>query len=123
MPKLTKRIVDAAEVLAAEYFIWDAEVPGFGLRVLTSGRKSYIVQYRTGRRSRRISLGLSTVLTCEQARTRAITVIAAARNGGDPAGQRDVDRQAITVRSLAERFLCNPDQLRRPRSDWSHDQR
>ena len=44
MPKLTKRIVDAAEVLTAEYFIWDAEVPGFGLRVLPSGRKGYIAQ-------------------------------------------------------------------------------
>jgi Arm DNA-binding domain/Phage integrase, N-terminal SAM-like domain len=104
MLKLTKRIVDAAEIRPAEHFIWDAEVPGFGLRVLTSGRKGYIVQYQAARRSRRISLGLSTVLTCEQARTRAITVISAARNGEDPAAQRDTDRQAITVKSLAERF-------------------
>jgi hypothetical protein len=40
--------------------------------VLPSGRKGYIVQYRAGRRSHRISLGPSTVLTCEQARTQAI---------------------------------------------------
>ena len=73
MPKLTKRIVDAAEAQAAEYFVWDNDIPGFGLRVLPSGRKGYVVQYRAGRRSRRISLGPSTVLTCEQARTRAIT--------------------------------------------------
>ena len=64
MPKLTKRIVDAAEAQAAEYFVWDNEIPGFGLRVLPSGRKGYVVQYRAGRRSRRISLGPSTVLTC-----------------------------------------------------------
>lgn len=104
MPKLTKRIVDAAEIRATEYFIWDDDIPGFGLRVLPSKRKSYIVQYRAGRRSRRMSLGLSTVLTCEQARTRAIAIIAAAKNGEDPAAKRDADRQAITVKELAERF-------------------
>ena len=33
MPKLTKRIVDAAEAQAAEYFIWDNDIPGFGRAV------------------------------------------------------------------------------------------
>ena len=104
MAKLTKRIVEAAEVQAADYFIWDDELPGFALRVLPSGRKGYIVQYRAGRRSRRISLGPSTALACEQARTRAIGIIAAARNGDDPAAERDADRKTITVKELAERF-------------------
>jgi integrase len=57
-----------------------------------------------GRRSRRISLGPSTVLACEQARKRAISIIAAARNGIDPADERDAARQAMTVNELAERF-------------------
>lgn len=104
MPKLTKRHVDAAAIQAADYFVWDDDLAGFGLRVLPSGRKGYMVQYRVGRRSRRISLGSNTVLTCEQARTRAIAVLAAARNGVDLAAKRDADRQAITVKELAERF-------------------
>jgi integrase len=104
MSKLTKRTVEAAGVKVSEYFMWDGELPGFGLRVLPSGRKGYVVQYRAGRRSRRISLGPSTVLTCEQARNRAITIVAAARNGEDPAAKRDADREAITVTELAERF-------------------
>ena len=104
MPKLTKRTVDAAEVRSSDYFIWDDELPGFGLRVLPSGRKRYVVQYRAGRRSRRISLGPSTGLACEQARNRAMTIIAAARNGEDPAAKRDTDREAITVPELADRF-------------------
>jgi integrase len=104
MPKLTKRTVEAAEVRASEYFLWDDEVPGFGLRVLPSGRKGFVVQYRAGRRPRRISLGPSSVLTCEQARTRAITIIAAVRNGDDPAARRDADREALTVTELADRF-------------------
>jgi len=104
MPKLTKRIVEAAEIRPTEYFIWDDDLPGFGLRVLASGRKGYIVQYRAGRRSRRMSLGQSTILACEQARTRAISIIAAAKSGEDPAEKRDSDRQAITVNELADRF-------------------
>jgi integrase len=104
MPKLTKRLVDAAEVRGTEYFIWDDDIHGLGVRILPSGRKGYVVQYRAGRRSRRISLGASTVLTCEQARSRAIAIIAAARTGDDPAAERDAGRSAITVKELAERF-------------------
>ena len=85
MPKLTKRIVDAADTRTTEYFVWDSDIPGFGLRVLPSGRKGYVVQYRAGRRSRRMGLGPSGILTCEQARNRAIAIVAAARNGDDPA--------------------------------------
>jgi Phage integrase, N-terminal SAM-like domain len=36
--------------------------------------------------------------------TRAITIIAAAKNGDDPAAKRDADRQTITVKELADRF-------------------
>ena len=111
MPKLTKRIVEAAEIRPAEYFLWDDDLPGFALRVLPSGRKGYVVQYRAGRRSRRISLGRSTVLTCEQARTRAITIIAAARNGDDPAVRRDADRRCQIASNRDPPFASNSDPL------------
>jgi integrase len=51
-----------------------------------------------------MSLGPSTVLTCEQARGRAITILATVRNGEDPATHRDAHRTATTVSELAERF-------------------
>ena len=88
MPKLTKRTMDATERQATEFFLWDEVIPGFGLSVMPSGSKSFVVQYRAGRRPRRMSLGPSTVLTCDQARTRAITIIAAVKNGEDPAADR-----------------------------------
>ena len=49
MAKLSKRVVDQAEPGAADYFIWDDELPGFGLQVFRSGKRSYLVQYRRGR--------------------------------------------------------------------------
>ena len=64
MPKLTKRIVDAADIQPTEYFVWDSDIPGFGLRVLPSGRKGYVVQYRAGRRSRRIDGRSSALRDC-----------------------------------------------------------
>jgi integrase len=104
MPKLTKRIVDAIEPQPTEFFLWDEGIPGFGVRVMPSGRKSFVVQFRAGRRARRMSLGPSTVLTCDQARTRAITIIAAVKNGEDPAADRAAKRNAATVGDLADRF-------------------
>ncbi len=46
MPKLIKRIIDAAETQAAEYLVRDDGISGFALRVLPSGYKGYIVRYR-----------------------------------------------------------------------------
>jgi len=40
---MTKLTVDAAEVRAKDYFIWDDELPGFGLRVFVSGKRSYLI--------------------------------------------------------------------------------
>ncbi len=104
MPKLTKRIVEAAMPKEKEFYVWDTEIPGLGLRVLPSGRRQYIVQYRAGRRSRRLSLGPSTILSAEQARSKAICILADVRSGNDPAEDRDENRKALLVRELAERF-------------------
>jgi hypothetical protein len=44
--KLTKRVVEAAEVRPSDYFIWCDELPGFGVRIYPSGKRGYLVQYR-----------------------------------------------------------------------------
>ncbi len=104
MPRITKRLVEAAEVRDKDYIICDDELPGFAVRVLPSGRRSYIVQYRIGARYRRMSLGPHGVLTPEKARRKAFIILAAVKNGEDPARDRQEARKAITVAELAERF-------------------
>lgn len=106
MPKLTKRSVEALRVRATDYIAFDAELPGFGVRVMPSGKRFFLVQYRRHGRTRRVMLGQFGPLTAEVARRRALTLLAQARSGGlDPAAERDVLRQSFTVGQLGTRFL------------------
>jgi integrase len=104
MGKLTKRTIEALAPREIDYIAWDNDVPGFGVQVMPSGRKSFVLQYRAGRRSRRMVLGYVNVVTPEQARTMAIQHLAALRQGIDPLGERDGGRDAVTVKDLAARF-------------------
>ena len=47
MPKITKRLVDGLTPQAKDYTVWDDELPGFGIRVWPSGKRVYILKYRT----------------------------------------------------------------------------
>lgn len=76
MAKLTKRTVDNAAVGETDYIIWDDELPGFGLRVFASGKRSYLVQYRAAGRSRRYTIGMHGVWTPEAGRQSSFIVIA-----------------------------------------------
>ena len=108
MSKLTKRTVDAERPEEREKFLWDEDLPGFGLRVFPSGRKSYVVQYKLGGRggrTRRMALGLHGKLTPEEARKRAAKLLAAVADGADPAGERADAKRALTVADLAELYL------------------
>ena len=104
MGKLTKRFIEAALPKDKAYILWDGDIPGFGVRVMPSGRKSFVLQYRIGRRSRTMSLGYTMVITPDKARGMAITHLAAIEDNRDPLADRDDHREALTVRELALRF-------------------
>lgn len=105
MAKLTKRAVDSTEIRTSDYVLWDDELPGFGLRVFASGKRSYVVQYRASGRSRRYTIGLHGVWTPEEARREAKVLLGQVARGGNPAEERKLDREAITVKELCTRYL------------------
>jgi integrase len=106
MPKLTKRVVDAASGAKGEKFLWDDELPGFGLRAKASGAKSFFVQYRNANgRSRRLTLGRYGVLTVEEGRREAKIALAAVAKGADPAENKKLARGAMTIEELAREYL------------------
>ena len=104
--KLTKRTVDAAEPEAERYILWDSALKGFGLRVETSGTKTFLVRYRIAGRKRFVALGRFGQLTPEQARGLAQETLANVRHGHDPAAERRKERAANSVAELASRFLA-----------------
>ena len=103
--KLTKRSVERLQPAEKDYFIWDRDLSGFGVRVLTSGRKTYLAQYRVGGRQRRVGLGRHGAVTVEQARKRAREIIGEVAGGGNPAEDIARDRRALTMTALCDRFL------------------
>lgn len=105
MTKITKRSVDAATPADKEFFLWDDELKGFGLRVYPSGRKMYLAQFRAGGRLRRVNIGLHGALTPELARTEAMKHLSDVRLGGDPATDRDKRKASPTMKEFGQRFL------------------
>lgn len=105
MPKLTKRTVESAKAREKDYFIWDNELPGLGLRVYTSGKRSYVIHYRFAGRSRRFTIGLHGFWTPELARQEARVLLGKIAGGEDPSEQRQFNHKAITVKELCERYL------------------
>ncbi|MDQ0470209.1 tyrosine-type recombinase/integrase [Labrys wisconsinensis] len=105
MPKLTKRIADSAKARVKDYFIWDDELPGLGLRVYTSGKRSYVIHYRFAGRSRRFTIGLHGFWTPERARQQAKVLFGKIVSGEDPSEQRQLNHQAITVKELCKLYL------------------
>ena len=113
MPKLTKTFISSLASREAEYFAWDDELRGYGVRVLPSGRKTFVVQYRNGRRSRRMNIGKFGVITPDAARSAALQALAKIEMGIDPLDEKQAVRKRITVAELSERFeqvhiLFNP---------------
>lgn len=119
--RISKTVVDSTDPPASgEVTVWDTELPGFLLRVRSTGSKSYAVQYGAGRagRSRKIALGhhgqpappdpatgQPRTWTAEVARLEARRVLGLVAAGLDPAEERAAGRGAITLRELAVRYL------------------
>lgn len=106
---LTRSLIDRiAPDCASEMVIWDASLPGFGVRVKPSGVKSFIIQYRnrTTGRSRRKTIGrYGPLMSLHQARDIARGLLSDVMRGADPVAENRSLRQSPSVHDLAERYL------------------
>jgi Arm DNA-binding domain len=51
---------------------WDAEIPGFGVRITSAGVVAFVLDYRISGRKRRYTIGRFPELTATAARERAL---------------------------------------------------
>jgi integrase len=107
--KLTKRAVEALTYEGtgngACYF-WDPEVKGFGVRIFPTGRKAFLVTYRSGARKRFLTLGtFGKDVTADEARKLAKAALGDAVRGTDPAEERDKAKQGETMRDLCGAYM------------------
>jgi integrase len=94
-----------AEPGAERSFYWDSDLRGFGLQVTAAGHKSFVVQYRAGRRSRR--LAIKATLRLGEARREARAILGAVAKGRDPLTERrEADASASnTLKAVAESYF------------------
>ena len=107
MAHLTKRFIESIPAPQSGYaIVWDDALKGFGVRVMASGIKTFIVNYctHTGRQ-RRMSIGRCNVLLPDRARKEAIRILGAVALGGDPIGERQRIRRESTFGFLAGEYL------------------
>lgn len=107
--KLTeKRIRDLAPK-AKQYFVFDEELPGFGVRVGSSGEKSFVIRYRTGggrsAQQRRITLCKVQAASLSTARDEARSYLAEVRKGNDPYADKLSYRVAPICNDLFDKYL------------------
>lgn len=104
-----------------EYTIWDSEIRGFGLRVLPTGKMSFVLWYRFRGRARRLTLGSADQITAEMARNAAKKAIVSISAGADPAEKKQSDKNSQTVNELCDQFL---EEWSKPRKKtWEEDER
>ena len=101
---------------------WDEEVKGLGLRVSSSGRKTWVLMYRVrgDKRLRRASLGTYPTISLADARDRARDDLRAAAKGHDPAAERKAGREAETFGELAEEYIER--YAKKRKKSWYKDQ-
>ena len=101
---LSNRMVGELPAGEKEVIYWDTALPGFGVRVYPSGVKTFLVQRRGPRGSKRIALGRRGTISAEEARQQAAVLLPRIEAGDEPGAEPDPEG-GPTVAELAERYL------------------
>lgn len=112
---ISKSLVDSLVPTSTDLFVWDhgpKSIKGFGLKITSSGTKTYILQYRVvGRRTpKRYTIGRHGALAPDQARAIAKQLSATIASGADPAGDRRLQKSEYTslaFTAYSEKFISD----------------
>jgi hypothetical protein len=79
----------------------DESLRGFGLMITNSGHKSWVIQYRSGGKSNRITLR-ERFFSLEEARAKALEILSKVAKGEDPTAKT---AKEPTLGEIAENYL------------------
>ncbi len=107
--KITKRLVDSLTPRDRPYIAFDTDLKGFGVRVMSSGTATYIIEYRPdsgGRKvpKKRMTIGRVGELTPDQARAIAQDRLGEVRHGHDPLADRQTKRRELNITDLIDQW-------------------
>lgn len=115
--KLSRTTVERLEPGDRRFIVWDADMPGFGVRVSPAGprnprgARTYIVQFRMpgmgrSQTSRWLTIGRHGVISADRARALAAEALGKVRAGVNPAAERSHIKHRETVARLAALYLA-----------------
>lgn len=120
--RFTARSIDAFKPPASgQVDYWDQAMPGFGLRLSASGRKSWVTMYRHEGMKRRMTIGTYPTLKLADARGMADDILRDAGHGLDPAALKKAGRKAETFKELAEAYLER--YAKKRKRSWKKDEK
>jgi integrase len=90
-----------------DHIEFDDDITGFGLRLREGGSRTWVYQYRIGKKQRRMVLGSAKSVPLSLARENASKLEARVKLGGDPAIDKETARREVgnTLGVLAEQYL------------------
>jgi integrase len=107
--RLTKASVAKLSLPAgkSDLLVFDDDLAGFGLRLRSGGKRTWIAQYRLGTKQRRLSLGSAAAIDADEARKRAKAALSKVNLGVDPQIEKNGARvqASVTIGSTAEIYL------------------
>jgi integrase len=121
---LTKAYIDRASFEGhpkSKDIRWDTQIRNFGVRLYSSGQKTFVLFYRFNGRQRLMKLGVYGVKTLDEARKDARQKLVTVENGTDPLTQRKDDNNAADIEVLCADYMTR--YAIPHKKSWSEDQR
>jgi integrase len=122
--KVTKSAIDRliySKQDGKQDIYWDDQLPGFGVRVYPSGKKSFVLFYRAKGRQHIRVIGQYGTITLEQARDRAKKDLVAVLDERDPLEEKQKARRGSKFKQLCDDYIER--HAKEHKKSWVEDKR
>jgi integrase len=103
-----------------DFQVFDTEIRGLSIRVMRSGERSFVLDYRFAGRQRRMVIGRWPEWSVTAARERARELRRDIDEGSDPLGERGALREAPRFKDMIDRYLAEHAPTLAPRTAADH---